>query len=272
MILNASKFILLTVLFTPFYVIQAQNVSNVRASLEGDNINITYDLSGEAQSRYNVTLFASADGYNSPLLQVSGDIGPDIAPGNGKRVVWRAKSELGSFSGDLTFEIRAVPTFIPLRITRPTAGSTIKPGSSLGIRWEGGESNTNIKLELMKGGAIDRDIGTVNNTGTYSWSVPSSIVPGSGYSIRLYDTANALGAVESGSITFKAKSKGLWWKIGIPVVAAGALAAVLLSGGDDDPDPGGNGNGGGDELPTPPDTPTPGAGVTINSQLNFLNR
>ena len=156
-----------------------QAVRNVRAEVDPTNpnlVNIFYDLQGQRTGEiFTITLYSSNDNYQNPLQLVGGDVGENQNAGSGKRVVWRAKEELGVFTGSIQFEIRSLLTFSPLEISEPTAGSSFKAGSTLPVRWLGGASNSNIQMDLYRSNTLDRTIGTTPNTRSYSWTIPTDV-------------------------------------------------------------------------------------------------
>ena len=238
-----------------------QAVRNVRAEVDPTNpnlVNVFYDLQGQRTGEiFSITIYSSYDNYQRPLQLVSGDVGENQNTGSGKRISWRAKEELGVFTGSVQFEIRSVLTFSPLEITDPKSGDTFKSGASMPVRWLGGGTSAQIQIDLYRSTTLDRTIGTTGNSRSFSWTVPQDITTGSDYSIRLFDTANPGNtSVSSGVFTLRAKGGGgggggkKWLFIGGGALVAGGVAALLLSG-KDDPQP----------LPEPPMTPNDAAGV-----------
>lgn len=217
--------------------VRSQTLSNVVATLQDDQVIITYDLEGTiAKQRFEVTIFYSHDDYASPLRLVDGDAGPDIEAGFGKRVVWRAKEELQFYTGELTFEVRSLLTYSPLVMNEPGSTSSFKLGKSLPIKWTGGTANENLQLELYKASQMVTSIASSGNTGNYIWAIPKSIKKGDDYQIRILNPTRPNDAVLSAN--FKLKSGPNIVLIALPVAAGlGAAAYFLLKG---DPDPGGN--------------------------------
>ena len=219
--------------FTSF----GQAVSNINARIDDQNPNIVhifYDLQGKVGEKFRIEILSSKDNYQGKLQMVSGDIGENQVAGNGKRIIWRAKEELGFFDGEITFEIRSTITFSQFKIIQPTAGSTFKPGATLPIRWDGGAANSTIQLELYKLSTLSRSIGTTSNTKLYNWTVPGDVTKGTDYNIRMFDTSDPVNTTIT-SASFRIKGKGGAGKfvlIGV-LVAGGVGAALALSGGDD---------------------------------------
>jgi len=83
-----------------------------------------------------------------------------------------------------------------ISITSPNGGETLTAGSMQTIRWSyAGNPGSLVKIELLKGGAINRmltftSIGSGGN-GLYNWSIPSNQVAGSDYQIKVTSITNA---------------------------------------------------------------------------------
>lgn len=73
-------------------------------------------------------------------------------------------------------KVSDTPSFI---VTSPSDGEEIVAGSALGIKWKGGDSAKNVRIEYSTdNGSTYRTIaGRVANTGTYQWRVPQDISP-----------------------------------------------------------------------------------------------
>lgn len=220
---------------------RSQSVENVVAKVDTDGkVTITYDLLGDPSSeRFNTSIYSSHNGYSSALQRVSGDVGNDfsVVPGNGKKIEWDAASELGSFSGELAFEIRA-EVYRFLRVTKPAAGKSVRRGSTATINWTGGQPSEKVKIELLKGGILASSLGEVNNSGAYNWSVPKEMEKGKDYTLRFTGTS---GSTTSESFAVNAKYP-LLLKIGLAVPVVIVIAAILGNSSDD-----------GGALPSPPE-------------------
>jgi hypothetical protein len=72
----------------------------------------------------------------------------------------------------------------PITILSPNGGEVLIPGLSVEIQWETSTTTfTDVELELMRAGGDDVSIGTVPNTGSYTWIVPGEQT-GHGFKIR----------------------------------------------------------------------------------------
>ncbi len=201
----------------------SQKIENTKAELSGEKIIITYDLTlGEPGDRYSVSLFASHNNFNSPLRKVTGDIGPNVLSGNGKRIEWESKAEVGNYKGQLTFEIEAI-VIAPLALR--TQLLSAKRGKTFPLRWRGGDQSQNVRIELLKGGNVVEVLGSPSNQGSFEWDVSAKQKPGKDYSLRLVN-----GRETASSQPFAIKPKiPMWVKIAIPVAALGAILVLPKS-------------------------------------------
>ncbi|MCZ6521933.1 MAG: hypothetical protein O6848_10610, partial [Bacteroidetes bacterium] len=122
----------------------AQQIENLTFRLEGTEIIINYDLLGEAEESYFITVFSSQNGFTDPLQFVTGDVGEEISPGTGKIVIWDARQELGDFRGNLRIRIRA--RLVPI-ISFENIPPGLKRGKVNEIKWTPGTNQENIKFE-----------------------------------------------------------------------------------------------------------------------------
>ena len=191
----------------------AQKIENVKATINGDDIIITYDLSGKEGQEFKINLYVSNNNFSKPLIKASGDIGSKITPGKDKRVVWNAKNELPEYKGDLIIEVRG------------EAGGSIKRGKLMNISWTGGTPGETVELSLFKGGEVKEKISEQSNNGVYSWQVPKKTKSGS-YQLKL--TGNSSGFAMS--TNFKIKPRTPFIVKLLPFLAVGAVAYVVLGG------------------------------------------
>lgn len=98
-----------TILFCICGKVEAQQISNVKAFMEGKNLQIEYTLSGGSASK--VDLYLSEDAGNTwqgPLKSVSGDVGNNISAGAGKKIYWEVLKDREILEGDkIAFKVRA---------------------------------------------------------------------------------------------------------------------------------------------------------------------
>jgi len=87
----------------------------------------------------------------------------------------------------------AVPT---ITVVSPNSAETWAAGSMQTIRWSyTGNPGTYVKIELLKGGVVNRIIRSFawkgsGGNGSYNWHIPSILAPGSDYRIRVTSTTN----------------------------------------------------------------------------------
>lgn len=71
-------------------------VRNVRSSREGSLVTIAYDLFGDQEEKYEVTLLASASGgdaFDYKPQAISGDVGEGVRIGTGKQIRWEYRED-----------------------------------------------------------------------------------------------------------------------------------------------------------------------------------
>ena len=75
-----------------------------------------------------------------------------------------------------------------LALTSPNGGENWAPGTTQTISWAyTGGPGAYLKIELLKGGILNRTINSfaVTSKGSFSWKIPATQVPGADYSIRI---------------------------------------------------------------------------------------
>jgi hypothetical protein len=231
-----SRELLFCLLFTfaPIFL-AAQDITDFSYNLINDRIEISYSLSGNINSRYNINLYASLDGFTIPLVLVTGEIGKGIIPGKNKKVVWQAKKELGEFKGGLSLKLRAreIP-FLNFHIEK---GARFKRDKKQRLSWDKNGEEENIKLELYQNNAKIGDLGTVSSGNNFEWSIPKDLKSGKNYRIR---GSGSQRYAESEIFSIKRRVPLLIWLA--PAVVIGGVVTVLVSSSDD------NGN---DTIPDP---------------------
>jgi hypothetical protein len=223
--------------FIPFFssTLFSQTIENVKATTDQDIIIVTYDLiDDDANKPFTVYLHISKDDFTYPVRMVRGDVGPGVNPGQGKRIEWLAKQELGTYKGELIMEVRAVPpapTYKPINALA-LSKSKYKAGKQMLIQWEDGKPQTDVTINLLKNDVKWKTIAKVKNESQfYKYKVPVG-EKSAYYKIQLVTD-------ESSSTTnpFAIAKKlpvGLILG-GAGVVIAGTAAVLLLGGGSDEP-------------------------------------
>jgi hypothetical protein len=92
-----------------------------------------------------------------------------------------------------------------ISVTFPNGGESFTAGSMQIIQWTyAGNPGSGVKIELLKGGVINRtitwftSIGT-GGSGSFNWSIPSTQASGSDYQIKVTSATNAAYADTSDS-------------------------------------------------------------------------
>lgn len=104
----------LSLLFFIAFNIHAQSVENINATAIGDEVELTYSLISEESLGYNISIYVAINDskeYNQQIKLIEGDL-KDVYPGERKKIMWRAKEEMGDFSGKVQFKIVAKKLFL----------------------------------------------------------------------------------------------------------------------------------------------------------------
>jgi hypothetical protein len=104
-----------------------------------------------------------------------------------------------NFSGESTGLNFAGTPVVPagIAVTSPDGGESWKPGSSHSITWMyTGNPGSKLKIDLLKGGNLNRTITTKASLGSggngyYTWKISPSQVVGNDYTIRITSTTNS---------------------------------------------------------------------------------
>jgi hypothetical protein len=169
------------------------------------------------------------DGYTRAISKVRGDIGENITPGTGKKVIWEAKSDLGEYKGKISVELRGRAATVFVTLTNNLDGSKFKKGNSVPVRWEGGDPSLQLNVELYNGNSRVNGSSNVSNNGSYSIAIPKDVEPGSDYRIKVSDASNSSRSLYSGNFTVAKKSKTMLFVL--PALAVGGVVAALAGGG-----------------------------------------
>ncbi len=120
------KYLLFLLALTSYMPSLGQSISNVGFEAIGKTIQISYDLSGEKDDLYTVTVYVSQDegNWEGPLRFVSGDVGENVKPGSNKQIVWEVLKEREKLSGNLRIKLETsiMSSCKPFTVTH-TAGS-----------------------------------------------------------------------------------------------------------------------------------------------------
>lgn len=113
------KYLLLSISFFPL-LLPAQTIERVQFRQEGREVRVFYDLIGEANAAYEVSLYYSWDGgknFLGPAADVSGAIGI-VQPGYDRQIHWLPFQQMGPLVSD-EFVLRVQATYTPPLVDAP---------------------------------------------------------------------------------------------------------------------------------------------------------
>lgn len=242
--MNLKLNLLLFLLVGTYLGAHGQELDSVNITLENDMVVVRYDfLQGEPDQVYELYLYSSHDNFQKPLQLTTGDVGKGIHIGTGKIVYWNAKQELGNFKGDISLKIKG-DVYTPIvQYLNVYDNLKLKQGNQFDFQWKSNDKSDKVLLKIQRNGVPVSDPLVVDNTGTYTWTIPRDIKAGKGYSIQIADTNNLLREETSNSFSVRRKVS-LAYKIIPPILVAGGIAAIFLTSSDPE-----------SEIPEPPLTP-----------------
>lgn len=109
----------------------------------------------------------------------------------------RATDAAGNLSAYSNIASATTPTSVYITVTVPNGGESWSRGGKYTIKWTyAGNPGSYVKIELLKGGALNSTITSrtslgSNGSGSYSWKIPSNQTTGSNYTIRVTSTTNS---------------------------------------------------------------------------------
>ena len=136
---------------------------------------------------YNISIPAPQNYYNFTGLQ------PDTLYTLGTRTV-DSSGNVNTTLANATARTASKSTSTPsITVFAPNGGEVLQRGSVQKIQWNiTGKPGTYVRIELLKGGVLNRVIITATpNDGIHLWSILSTQTPGNDYKIRITSTTNA---------------------------------------------------------------------------------
>lgn len=206
--LNFAKQIILAVfLCFSTFLIPAQIFTITKVELAGNDVLLYYNLiDSSANHTYTVSLYTSTDNFNSPLTKVTGDVGLEIKPGIGRKILWKASEELTeTFTGDVALEVRG-KIYIPfIKLDGFNDYKKFKRNKIYKITWTGGRGNNVLSFDLYKGKKKITTYPNIANVGEYKMKF-EGVRPGKNYILKISDSKNKDDVVVTDSFKIKRKT------------------------------------------------------------------
>jgi hypothetical protein len=140
----------------------------------GNNVKIEY---GIGSSYYTITPNTSNSGTYSWTIP-SG-----LSPGSSYKIRVTGLSYNDVYDESSFFSIYEPSRYIS--VTSPKQGDTWYRGKTHTIQWQSAFAGNNVKIEYGIGSSYYTIASSASNSGTYSWTIPSGLFPGSSYKIRV---------------------------------------------------------------------------------------
>jgi len=248
---------LIPVLFSNYAF--SQEIKNIRAAREGEMVAIYFDLAGKTDSDvFGVQIFCSFNNYAEPLQFIMGDVGNRVSAGTGKKASWDFTKELGSYKGEVIFEVRATLVGGFYEFQTPSTYSKFKKGGLMPLNWSGGDPGDKVMIDLYKGDSKYSTITqSMENEGKFSWTVPKKAKSGGDYKVKITNTSNYNNTGMSAEFKISPKIP-MALKVGAGVAILGVVGILASGGGGEDPGTTNPPDTDVDWLPAPPPEPTSG--------------
>jgi len=74
-----------------------------------------------------------------------------------------------------------------IKVTAPSRGTVWTKGTTQTITWtSAGPQSSLVRIQVLRSGILVKEIATnAENSGAFSWSIPTNVVAGTGYKIRI---------------------------------------------------------------------------------------
>ena len=214
----------------------------------GSNVKIeAYRTTGTALAYYPVVastpIGSSGTGSYAWAIPSGQPVGSDY-----KIVVTSTTSSSYTDISDNYFSITAGASTPTITVTSANGGETMQAGwtgyMNPNIQWKyTGDPGANVKIELLKGGALNHVIAASvpigsGGSGSYYWDIPVSQVAGTDYRIRITSTSNAsytdtsngdFTIIAAPTITLTAPNGGESWQPGSTYTITWTYGGSLFS-------------------------------------------
>lgn len=135
---------------------------NTQIVVNGGIVNVNYDLVGPDAQSYEVVLEVSQNGgrtYELKPRTLSGDVGPGVRPGVGRRIVWDAAKDtdalqLGEYRFRVTVKPERASSALSPSQTTPPAGQQAAPPAGPSIANSGRSPYFWPSIGMIGGGAV----------------------------------------------------------------------------------------------------------------------
>jgi hypothetical protein len=230
--MRALTITLILVAFWQFVAGQEFKINLVEITAEG--IALHYDLVDTTRNRfYTIHVFSSKDDFLNPLTKVKGDVGLEVRPGTGKKILWDNKELGATFRGNVELEVRG-RVYVPfVHFTNLKDFKAFKRTKPTTLIWTGGTRQNILNFNLYKGDELVTVVSNVANSGSYDMVIPRSVKPGNSYYFIVSDSKNKDQMMKTSEFAVKPRVS-LLFKI-LPVAVAGGLIYALWP--EPEPDP-----------------------------------
>jgi Ser-Thr-rich glycosyl-phosphatidyl-inositol-anchored membrane family len=224
-----TSYLLCGILFCASATALAQAFTITKTERQGDNLVLYYNLVDSINNRaYTINIYSSSDNYINPLNKLSGDVGLEVKPGGNRKIVWRAKEELGAdFTGDIALEVRGKIYIAFVKMDGFNDYQKFKRLRNYKITWTGGRDNSVLNFDLYRGEKKITSFPNIANVGQFTLKFDANVRPGKNYKLKVSDAKNKDDVVWTDTFKIRRKTP-LLLKV-LPLFGVGYLATTLKS-------------------------------------------
>jgi hypothetical protein len=213
-----------------FTQIHAQVITNIKSTIQGKEVLITYDLQGlSSDAICEVTFyFGGRAEQTNKLANASGDFGENIKIGNKKTIRISNLNPFLPYKTELTFKAKATYTFIPITYFSSLSGAKYKIRSTIPLSWTGGIKESPLSISLFKNNELISKQSNLLNNNNFMFVLPKAAKKGSAYEIRLKDAGGF--TMNTGKFRLKPKMHGaVKVVISVAVIGAAGYGVYMLT-------------------------------------------
>ncbi len=144
------------------------------------------------------------------LSTASSDSGTFTVPQGGTWYIVYWNDVSGSQNTLVTYNANFVGDSRPpsISVNSPYSGASYRAGENCEIKWSSINAGTSVKIELYRGEVFDLSIITsTSNDGSYYWTIPADITPGSNYQIKVSSLSRS---ADDSSVNFEIRDPNIF--------------------------------------------------------------
>lgn len=186
------KTIIVSILTLVLVQTQAQKVSNIKAELLGEEVNIYYDLDCEdANKVFEISIYCDANNYTEPLKYVRGAVGVGVKSGKQNKIIWEFKKDGFNPMAQLNYKVKVktAEEGITAKSTQLKINESYKRGSKIKFSLNNKEIIAKPSFKLYQKNVLVANLEyKLKKKNEYIIYLPEHTRPGLNYRIKALST------------------------------------------------------------------------------------